>query len=108
MLSNMVGSRGHAGVCITASFMFFPESERTGPPVGGRPHSTAGYGGALTWRALAGARDDTDDVAELLTKCLIQANQAVNALSAEGAVRLRLLSVAIRTGSQRAVSRRSS
>jgi hypothetical protein len=34
-------------------FCFFPESERTGPPVGGRPHST-GPGGAGVREATAG------------------------------------------------------
>ena len=56
--------------------MIMPESERTGPPVGGRPHSTA--------RALPGGRVRGGlrrertltlvSTKELLTKCLIQAN----------------------------------
>jgi len=42
---------------------FFPESERTGPPVGGRPHSTAReLPGGRARRALAG-RGDMNDVA---------------------------------------------
>jgi hypothetical protein len=36
--------------------LFFPESERTGPPVGGRPHSPT--------RARAGARGASDDMTE--------------------------------------------
>ncbi len=54
---------------------FFPESEQTGPPVGGRPHSTARVReGACVAGSGGSAMTLMDDVAELLTKCLIQAN----------------------------------
>ena len=55
--------------------MFFPESERTGPPVGGRPHSTARVRGGRVRGGLRRERAMTLMASqELLTKCLIQAN----------------------------------
>ena len=48
---------------MAARLSFFPDSERTGPPVGGRPHSTAReHPGVRARRALAG-RGDMNDVA---------------------------------------------
>ncbi len=59
--------------------LFFPESERTGPPVGGRPHlhsptrSVCGPGRARAAGA-GGARDDmTEDTETLQTASRVMA-----------------------------------
>ena len=49
MCSCIIGSEiDNVTFQVSLVVVFFPESERTGPPVGGRPHSTA--------RALPGGR----------------------------------------------------